>query len=135
MLRGTIARLPGHRRSSLPPLSEGPTLATTARLSHACYRRDTIYHQLGPRTLERAVGARSGKFAAERSTHRSDSYGHVLSGRSGFVATNVSMAGIDIPLAGVNNSWGAGRIVNFIERNLSLQDADENGTWMCMPSS
>src|SRR6266487_6649883 len=34
-VEGNIGRLPGHRRSSLSPLGERPTLATTARSSHA----------------------------------------------------------------------------------------------------
>jgi hypothetical protein len=44
------------------------------------------------------------------------------------------MAGVDDALTGVDNSWGAARIINFVEGKLSLKDSDENGTGMRMPS-
>jgi hypothetical protein len=84
--------------------------------------------------LETTVRPRSRKLAAERSTHRSDGHRHVLSRHPGLIAADVAETGVDVPLTCVDHVWGAFRIVNFIKRKRSLENADENGTGVLMPS-
>ena len=83
---------------------------------------------------ELTVEARSGKLAAEYASHRRDDHAHVLGGLPSLIPPDVSVPCILVPLTCRIDMRFAGRIVRFVERELSFRDRDEDGARVAVPS-
>jgi hypothetical protein len=85
-------------------------------------------------SLEGAVGTRSRKLVAERTSNRGDYHGDIPCRVASLVAADMPVPCVNIPFTYLDHRRRAGRVVHFVESKLALCDGDKHRAGVCMPS-